>query len=546
MTNPYTARLWARRDPWLFLLPILAVAAWARLWGINFGMPHVRARPDELIVSGFAIGFYAGDLNPRFFDYPTFYLYLLAGLYFTYYVWGLLGGHFQSIPTFMASWRRNWVPFFLMGRYLSALLGTLTVVVVHRIAFRLFDRTTALVAALFMALAFLHVRDSHYSTADAPLTFLMMCSMWFVLRAYLDRERRDFMLAGVFGGLAMATKYNAALLIVPMIVGEALHILDARSDRARALRESPLPRMAILFGLVFIAASPYVLLDYGEFLYDIRNLQTSLQLGMTPPEMLGRGWTYHLVVSLRFGLGLPLLASGLAGMLLLAHRDPRLAAVFCSFPIAYYIVAGAGYTVFVRYMIPVIPFLCITAALFVMTAADWLARLVPIPRPAVATLFALLTIAPSAYSVVRFDRLLGFPDSRLVAAEWVQQNVPAGSSIYQAGAIYGHLQLGPVPEYQFWSFDYRSERFYVNRQPTDKLPQWIVVQESAVPYTHVAPAVANLLRRQYDLVFNVRAADPSDPRNVYDLQDAFFVPIAGFKARRPGPNLYIYRHRGAG
>jgi hypothetical protein len=36
------------------------------------------------------------------------------------------------------------------------------------------------------------------------------------------------------------------------------------------------------------------------------------------------------------------------------------------------------------------------------------------------------------------------------------------------------------------------------------------------------------------------------PPRVYDPQDAFFMPLAGFDGvRRPGPNFYLYKHAGA-
>ena len=48
------------RSARLLLWTILAVALVVRLWGITFGLPHVRVRPDELFVIGAAI--FAGTL----------------------------------------------------------------------------------------------------------------------------------------------------------------------------------------------------------------------------------------------------------------------------------------------------------------------------------------------------------------------------------------------------------------------------------------------------------------------------------------------------
>jgi hypothetical protein len=57
------------RPPWrwppeLWLLLVLAAAV--RFYGLRFGMPHVWARPDELVVCDIAQRFLTGDLNPLY------------------------------------------------------------------------------------------------------------------------------------------------------------------------------------------------------------------------------------------------------------------------------------------------------------------------------------------------------------------------------------------------------------------------------------------------------------------------------------------------
>src|SRR5262245_50557981 len=132
---------------------ILLVAALVRFWGLRFGLPHTYTRPDETIIIDVSLQFLRGNFRPTFYDYPWFYMWLVAGLYILYYVWGRVAGTFQSLADVVASWKVHWTPFFLMPRALSAVLGALTVWPVYRIGTRLWDRTTALVASLFIALA---------------------------------------------------------------------------------------------------------------------------------------------------------------------------------------------------------------------------------------------------------------------------------------------------------------------------------------------------------------------------------------------------------
>ena len=155
---------------------------------------------------------------------------------------------------------------------------------------------------------------------------------------------------------------------------------------------------------------------------------------------------------------------------------------------------------------------------------------------------------PSACSVVRFDRLLARTDSRLLAARWIEEQVPPQSSILQTGSPYGQVQLGwgrRTPGYQRWTYDSGRRVFLAHGRVTDGLPEWIVVQESPlVLYSETPAFVSGLVGGGYTLVRAFQALDMDAPGNVFDQQDAFYLPLAGFHGiRRPGPNLYVYRRR---
>ena len=524
----------------LLLVAIVAAGLAVRFWGLKFGLPVVYSRPDELLLIGVVIGFFRGDPNPHFFEYPTLYLYVLAGVYCLFFARAMLAGLVRDSAEFAASFKVNFVPFFLAARATAALLGGATVALVHAIARPLFGVTAGLLAALFMAVAFLHVRDSHYATTDVPMVFFVAAAMLAIVRVHCYRRAFDARLAGVLAGCAMGVKYNAVMLVLPMAIVEGIHAWQLRRDWRRMLRETHLFRMAACCILMFLAGSPYLLLDYGRALHDLRSLQASTSMGMTPPELLGRGWTYHLPHSLWYGVGWPMLISALAGMVWMAARHPGTALVLGSFPLAYYVVAGAGYNVFVRYMIPVVPFLCIFAGYFVASMASALGRTMRL-RPAwVAAVVGLAVAALPAWNVVRFDRLLMQEDSRIEAGRWLMENVPAGASMFISGNRYGHPAMDFV-RYRQFGYDYRGSTFTADRRPTSELPQWLVIQRAEIPYAHVPQPVEDLIARGYQLAHVVRAYSP-EARNFYDVQDGFYLPFGSFAGvERPGPNVLIYR-----
>ncbi len=75
-----------------------------------------------------------------------------------------------------------------------------------------------------------------------------------------------------------------------------------------------------------------------------------------------------------------MLVAGIAGMLLLVYRDARKGVLVSLFPVTYYALLGSGRTVFTRHMIPVIPFLCLTAGYFAAECAGWIAAVARRPE----------------------------------------------------------------------------------------------------------------------------------------------------------------------
>jgi hypothetical protein len=530
----------------LFTLALIVIlGAVARFWGLGFGLPHTQARPDETHIIEASRTMLSGRM-PRFYDYPWLYIDTLSVLYVGYYVWGAASGVFHSVAEMVASWPHHWAPFFLISRAMAAMFGTATILVVFRIARRLWSDTAALAAALFLALAFIHARDSHFGTTDTALTFFITLSVGLLIEAHRTERQVRFAIAGVAGGLGAATKYNALLLVAPIVASYVLHVALS-ADRARAVRDPRLFSYGIPFLAAFAIGVPFILLDYPNFALAMRDLQDSMakgdaRLGLT------NGWVHHLVNSMQYGLGLPLLIAGLAGAVLLAVRSSGVAVLMLAFPVAYYSVAGGLRNLFFRYTIPIVPFLCLTAAYLVWQIGVWAgsrpasARRAFTVSAATTALLALVVIAPSAANVWRFDRIVSRTDNRVVVSEWFEKHVPPGSSVLQSGSRYGLAQFGRRMGYKEWVWDGGSGIFRVGGRPAVGEPEWIVVQDSPLPST-TQDLVVQLLAKNYVLVTTFKALSLTEDL-VYDRQDMFYVPYSGLEhVIRPGPNFALYARR---
>ena len=520
------------------LIAVLALAAVLRVWGFEFGLPNTITRPDENTVVGTAARLITlGTFDPAFFAYPSVYIYLLAGLYATGCAGTVLARVFPDVDACVASWPRDWTPLFLTARVVTAVAGVATVAAVVAIGRRLHS-SAGLIAGLFLAVAFLHVRDSHFGVTDVPMTALLVITVLLILRAHEQPSVRRFVVAGLVGGLAASTKYNAVLVGGSVVVSEGLTWLSPRE--ADPVRHRRLLWFTGAAAVAFLIGTPYALLAPSRVWHDARAESLHL-LGVHAGIRLGVGWQYHALVTLPQGLGWPLFLVGVAGILLAFVRTPRQAVLVFSFPLIYYFVAGRGYTVFTRYMVPMVPFLCLGAGAFVATIASIeTLRKIRARRLAIAALVAICAL-PTALKAIAFDRVLTRVDSRVLAADWLAAHAQPGSWILAVCSNYGVPQMWkrgqPMPfRVSSWDNDARSV-------VEGARPDFIVVEQSGL--FHYSPVHEELqaVLKDYELRHAIRTYDPDTP-HVWDQQDGFYLPLDGFtRVVRPGPTFLIYERR---
>ena len=560
------------------LIFILVVGAAVRFGGLRFGLPALtEARPDELLVILPALRFGTGDFNPHFFKYPSLYLYVLFFFYAAYYVLGRLSGRFACPADFILEFALDPSNLFLINRGLSALLGTLTIVATYKVSSRIMSKKYALLSSLFLSLAYLHARNSHFGVTDAPATLLTMLSCYYLLKIYQEGLIKDYALAGVLSGLATSTKYFGIFLAFPILLASGFNRFSSGPGGKLIGAKKPLLLWA-WFCFAFLAGTPFALLDFklfiSELLYQYRVISGEQNLAW-----IQRGLFFHLYFTLYHGVGPTMLLAALLGAAVFFKKRTREAAVLFAFPLVYYLFAGKGFSVFTRYMFPVIPFVAIGAGL----GQEKVEQLISARFPAwgkkwLTVLLAALILFPSTRNLVKFDLLISRTDNRLLARQWIMANIPEGASIYERAAGYAGLMLLQAPMilekkvdekedqarslyyqakieyfrakkiagYELWTYHPRTGEFQYLSQPQKSTPQYIITEETPlITYQKLpGPGLSQLLQNSYVLIKSFEAVDIHEPGNRYDQKDAFYLPYAGFKAvERPGPNIYIYRRK---
>ena len=406
----------------LGILFLVLVGLGLRVWGSSWGLPDLY-HPDEDKIVNHALAFGSGDLNPHYFGWPSLQMYVLFLMYGVYFVSGWLLGQFASPQEFLVAFAVDPSTFYLLGRWLSALLGALTIWLTYVAGRRLYGRDVGLIAAVFLGVNYLHVKDSHYITPDVPVAFMVLAAFYFTVRIIQDPSRKNYLAAGILAGLAISVKYPAFVVAFSVF---AAHLIAVRTNSVKLLSARAW-LAAALIPLGFWIGTPYSLLDWNNFLIDLQHQQIQVS---RPLPMIERLETTLFLNPLQ-ALGPGLYVCFVAGTLLCVLRRTSPDILLVSFPIAYvaFLLATGGLQY--RYLMPALPFFCLLAAVFLSRATGALkGRFLSRAWAHTFTVAATLTFAfLPAYRAVALDLSLARPDTRTLAKEWVEQNVPGEAHI---------------------------------------------------------------------------------------------------------------------
>jgi hypothetical protein len=411
---------------------VLFLAAAVRIYGFTWGRPYsLHVDEDYLLrlVQGLAQQWAdSRSLNPHASSYGALPLYVLLLV--------------QQGARLILAWLGSAVgvsvaPMLYLGRLISVVCGTATVWLVYDLGRRLYSRAAGLLGAASLAVSVLALRESHYYTVDTMVVFLITLAVWCGALFLQGGRWRDALGFGVAMGLAISTKMVAALLVAPWLA------VAAARFRAVHRRERRRPALQALTGLLvavllFVLLNPYALLDYADYFNldhnddllvqaavvrgTLRPLYTLYFEGMAPYLYTFSNW-------LAWGMGLPLEALALAGVAYAvwrAARGERADWLVLGWLLPYLLISGAWYARFIRYALPLLPLLCLLAGrLAVRTFSQ--ARRKPL-RAAIGLLVGLVLGFSSCYTLAYLS-IYARPDTRIEALQWMQQNIPPGSTI---------------------------------------------------------------------------------------------------------------------
>jgi len=357
-------------------------------------------------------------------------------------------------------------------RALTGLVDLLLILILFLIGRRMFNAAVGLLAAAFLALNVMHIQLAHFFAVDPYLALFVALALYFMIRTvtasgeglrwrafHCPPATCNLLLASLFIGLAVGSKFSAIMLFLPLILAIWL---SGKADRWLLLITSGL----VAF-LVFAISNPYTLLDLGcEALSPVTQLgpitipardwrscylqniftqgamvRGTSDLGFTRQYAGTWPFFYPIEMQLRWGMGWLLGLLAFAGFAWAIWQGINYAAqrinarslgsdeaispqgdaslVLLAWTLPFFLITAGFYVKFMRYLLPVTPFLMLYGA-----ALLWQIRSRTIRYLAAGAVLAVTgTLAISFVNIYDSDHPYN------IASRWVYTNVEPGTLI---------------------------------------------------------------------------------------------------------------------
>ncbi|MCX6546249.1 MAG: glycosyltransferase family 39 protein [Acidobacteria bacterium] len=447
----------------LALVLVVAIGFALRVWNIGSGVPFAVGIDEPAIMSTVVRILKSGDFNPHFFEYPTGVVYFQLGVAVVQFLHGAMRHAWYAVE------QVGMADFYLWGRIATATLGTATILLLHQVGMRWGARHALLAAGLFAVMP-LQVREAHFALTDTPLVFCVTLTLLLSLRALEKPTTLAFVLAGAAAGLSAGVKYNGLYAAILPLTAALM---------AQATRQRSLTNVVLVAGssvAAFFVTTPYAILDLPNFLNGF-GTQTR---AFVPRQPGGKSTAVIYAEHLVANLGWPAFLLAIAGLVLSVvrmFRGPVHArwVMLVAFPVLFFNLITGWSFLFARYALPIVPFMCLWAAIATISGVSLLRRF-DIPRVVRTTLIVGLTVAallPPSVKSVRWVRGFGTKTTQALAYQWLTHNV-----WFQSKVVSEARGLDLPPE----RYKFTAVRSLADRDPATFLAdgtEWIVLSSDA-------------------------------------------------------------------
>lgn len=398
---------------------ILAAALLIRVWGMDFGLPHL-AVVDEGSDIAASLRLAQRQLPSGYAFHRVLLPVVELPFFAAYYVGLRVVGIVDSVDGFRDLYFRDRTGFTLIARSISVVSGAAGVWLVYVLGRLAGGLWAGLLAGGLLAVNFLHSYYSHVALPDVMAVTFSLAAVW--CATVLARSHRSiaYIGMGVTTSLALLAKVHVVFFLVPAV---AVGLLSAGRSYGWGLTGRGAAKSLLAGAIALPVFNPLIVLRPAAVWADVQDLAGRIYLGRAggsaPP------WVPNLQVLLA-DVGLPLLVLATVGLVVVLGRPTgeRLA-IALSF-VGFLVAIARTRSLSPNYWLPLTPLAVVLAALAVSRLggherAVWRAR--------GAGMLSLLLLAWEVAPTVWTDVLLSRTDTREQAAEYVWTHILADDAV---------------------------------------------------------------------------------------------------------------------
>lgn len=422
---------------WILFLIIFLIGAFLRFYNLNWDENNMYHPDERNIANAVAKIKFFNDLNPKFFAYNSFPIYLTKFVGYLLSVkdarlsFASVLQNFYQTNSFVfldedSSWTRDWPKINLITRSISALSSTISILIIFLIGQKLIGKAGSLLSAFLFAFSPTFIQQAHFGVTESLLVFLLLLISFYSLKIFETKKIHFWIVLGFFSGLALACKISAlSFLIIPFF---SWLILCFREKKFLKYSLLGLCFLVILC-ITFFIFSPYTFLDFSSFRESLKYEYGVVSGKIKVPynwQFYGTLPYFFFFKNLHWQTNLFLPTLGFLGILIwlffiLFKKEKISALPILIFAIFYFGYVGRWYTKFIRYMLPFIPFLILGAAWFLIKVLNY-------PKTKIlGVVLSSLTLTFAFFWTVAFFSIYTRPHTRISASRWIYENIPAGS-----------------------------------------------------------------------------------------------------------------------
>ena len=392
--------------------------------------------PDEFYTLKTLSGMAARrDINPRSYIYGPFYFYQIGASLAAAKVTGYLPR--ESNLNYYLLNPEKFIPFYMSGRILCAIYGTLSVLVIFLIGYRLGKTPLAAFSAAFLAFMPLVVLASKFIKPDTPTLFWTSMVLLLSLPILERAKLRDYLLSGICIGLAAGCKYPAVFSASYPVM---FHLLrksrffkkdDFSLKNFCTKEELFLVSAGAASFIAFLIVCPSFILDHASFIKDL-NWLTSITREGSPLYNMFYTFVCFCYDSMFYTLGLPGFIAIVAGIIFVIIKPEKVWIAMLPMIILFLFLASKGMPNSDAYLMPAfVPMVLLSGRALLSFKKVWMH----------STLAAVVLISVFSYAH-GWNNSMADENSRISALRWINNNIKDGSSI--ASLRYPVLYRVPV------------------------------------------------------------------------------------------------------